>query len=327
MTGAPFALDPLLAAVRARSTGIGSQIHGERHWRTVGANGLWLAGSVPEADTHVVLLFALLHDTMRLNDARDPEHGPRAAAFAVELHEEGLLAVTDVQLDLLHHACFEHADGTVSDDPTVGVCWDADRLDLPRVGITPRPDLFSTAAARTGGHPSGEPPEWLELYSADQLSALASVDRQLEEARVAYWLFGGWAVDFHAGEITRAHDDVDLAVWLDDLPRIVELLRENGWRHAPYEDEDGGTGYERGSVRLELTYLVRDGDLVATPLRHGQAVWPEDSFGDDVGELRGVRARLVALAALAQGKSSPRAEPADAAKDRADFSRLSRLLR
>ena len=166
MTGAPFALDPLLAAVRARSTGIGSHIHGERHWRTVGANGLWLAASVPGADTHVVLLFALLHDTMRLNDARDPEHGPRAAAFAVALHEEGLLAVTNAQLDHLHHACFEHADGTVSDDPTVGVCWDADRLDLPRVGITPRPDLFSTEAARNGGHPTSEPPEWVELHGA-----------------------------------------------------------------------------------------------------------------------------------------------------------------
>ena len=177
MTGAPFALDPLLAAVRARSTGIGSSIHGERHWRTVGANGLWLAEAVADVDTSVVLLFALLHDAMRENDARDPEHGPRAAAFAVALHEEGLLAVTDAQLDRLHHACFEHADGTVSSDPTVGVCWDADRLDLPRVGITPRPDLFSTEAARNGGHPAGEPPEWIgavrRSVSRSATSALA----------------------------------------------------------------------------------------------------------------------------------------------------------
>jgi uncharacterized protein len=167
VTGASLALDPLLAAVRARSTGIGSQIHGERHWRTVGANGLWLAETVWEADTRVVLLFALLHDTMRLNDARDPEHGPRAAAFAAELHEEGLLAVTGTQLELLRHACFEHADGTVSDDPTVGVCWDADRLDLPRVGITPVPELLSTIAARDGGHPEGEPPAWADLHAAE----------------------------------------------------------------------------------------------------------------------------------------------------------------
>ena len=119
---------------------------------------------MPDVDTRVVFLFALLHDTMRLNDARDPEHGPRAAAFAVALHEEGLLGVTDAQLDLLHHACFEHADGKVSDDPTVGVCWDADRLDLPRVGITPVPELLSTEIARNGGHPSGEPPDWLALH-------------------------------------------------------------------------------------------------------------------------------------------------------------------
>ena len=99
MAGAPFALDPLLEAVRARSTGIGSHIHGEVHWRTVGANGLWLAESVEGADADVVLLFALLHDTMRLNDGHDPEHGRRAAVFAGELHAEGLLELAPPRLD------------------------------------------------------------------------------------------------------------------------------------------------------------------------------------------------------------------------------------
>ncbi|HWH05710.1 MAG TPA: hypothetical protein VNT23_04665, partial [Gaiellaceae bacterium] len=83
-----FELEPLLAQVRAWSTGIGSEIHGERHWRTVGANGLWLAERTAGADAHVVLLFALLHDTMRENDDYDPEHGPRAAVFAEALHAE-----------------------------------------------------------------------------------------------------------------------------------------------------------------------------------------------------------------------------------------------
>jgi uncharacterized protein len=164
MAVAPFALDPLLAAVRERSTGIDSRIHGELHWRTVGANGLWLAHSLESADTRVVLLFALLHDTMRLNDGHDPDHGRRAAAFAGELHAEGQLGIAASQLDLLVHACAEHADGTVSSDPTVGACWDADRLDLPRVGITPRPELFSTDAARSGDHPPAEAASWSELF-------------------------------------------------------------------------------------------------------------------------------------------------------------------
>ena len=156
-----------------------------------------------------------------------------------------------------------------------------------------------------------------------QLSALARVHDMLEEAGVAYWLFGGWAVDFYAGSVTRPHDDLDLAVWLDDLPRIAALLRDDGWRHAPHEDEDGGTGYECAAVRLELTFLVRAADgRICTPLRHGPAAWPEGAFADDVGELGGVRSRLVGLAALREGKSSPRDDPEEAAKDRADFRRL-----
>ena len=145
----------------------------------------------------------------------------------------------------------------------------------------------------------------------------------LEEARVAYWLFGGWAVDFYAGSVTRPHDDVDIAVWLEEMPRIAELLESDGWRHAPDDDEDGGTGYERDGVRLEFTYLARDGDGVFTPLREGRGRWSPDALGSDVRELDGVRARLVALAALRRGKSSPRDDPEDAAKDRADFERLS----
>ena len=78
--------------------------------------------------------------------------------------------------------------------------------------------------------------------SAGQLSALGEITAQLDREQVAYWLFGGWGVDFHAGRITRLHDDVDLAVWLDDVPRIVELLAGGRWAHAPEPDEDGGTG-------------------------------------------------------------------------------------
>jgi hypothetical protein len=133
-------------------------------------------------------------------------------------------------------------------------------------------------------------------------------------------------VDFYVGSVTRSHDDLDIAVWLADVPRIAELLRDDGWRHAPEEDEDGGTGYEREAVRLELTYLVRGADgRIFTPLRDGQAPWSPEALSNDVGELDGVHARLVALGPLTRGKSRARTDPEDAAKDVADFRRLSRL--
>ena len=139
-------------------------------------------------------------------------------------------------------------------------------------------------------------------------------------------MFGGWAVDFYAGAVTRAHDDVDLAVWLDDVPRISAFLQAEGWRHAPSADDDGGTGYERNGVRLELTYLVPDGDgRVFIPLRSGQALWSDATPPSENVELLGVRARVLGLQALTRGKASPRDDLQDAAKDRADFTVLSRL--
>ena len=137
-------------------------------------------------------------------------------------------------------------------------------------------------------------------------------------------MFGGWAVDFYVGSLTRPHDDIDVVVWLDDVPRIAELLTADEWAHAPDPDEDGGTGYERAGVRLELTYLARDSDgQPYIPLRAGRAPWPADALGADVRELLGVTAHVVSPASLVRSKSTPRDDPEEAAKDRADFSALS----
>jgi hypothetical protein len=167
----------------------------------------------------------------------------------------------------------------------------------------------------------------MEERTSKQLSALAELGDLLENAGIAYWLFGGWAVDFYAGAVTRTHDDLDVAVWEVDGPAIARLLTASGWRHAtPLPDEDGGTGYERGVVRLELTFLVRTGGHTFIPLRSGPVEWLDDELAVVVRDLHGVRTSLVSLAPLTRGKSSPRSDPDDAAKDRADFEQLSRLV-
>lgn len=165
----------------------------------------------------------------------------------------------------------------------------------------------------------------LDELGSRQLHAVSRVNDLLAGAGIDLWLFGGWAVDFYAGSVTRAHDDVDIAVWLEDVPAISQLLEAEGWRHAPSDDDDGGTGYERGTVRLELMYLVRDGDgRIFTPFQHGQATWSQEAFASDVRELLGVRSRVMGFGTLKGGKSVPRDDPEDAAKDRADFNVLSR---
>ena len=162
--------------------------------------------------------------------------------------------------------------------------------------------------------------------AAQQLSALARTHELFTRSGIDYWLFGGWAVDFHVGSITRVHDDIDIAVWLDDHDRITQLLGAEGWTHAPEADEDGGTGYERDAVRLELTFLVSgDGGEVYIPLSAGRVLWSDEPMSADLAELSGVRARVLGLAALKRGKSRSRDGPVEAAKDRADFATLSQL--
>ena len=91
--------------------------------------------------------FAFIHDLGRLNDNHDPEHGYRAALIAEKIAGD-LIAVDAVELDLLMEACQGHSDGHLEADVTVMTCWDADRLDLGRVGIRPDPLRLCTAIAR-----------------------------------------------------------------------------------------------------------------------------------------------------------------------------------
>jgi hypothetical protein len=164
------------------------------------------------------------------------------------------------------------------------------------------------------------------MAEVEQLAALARIVALLEPRGIEYWLFGGWAVDFHLRAVTRAHDDLDVAVWRSDLPAIAILLERDGWEPAPDAEEDGYTVYRRGGVRLDLAFLARGADgVVHTPLRDGSAPWPPGAFGDDVSELLGTRARVIARAALEADKSEPRDSPLVAAKDRADLAALARL--
>jgi uncharacterized protein len=120
--------------------------HGPDHWRRVEQNGLLLAKS-SGADITVVRLFAIFHDSRRENEFTDPEHGRRGAAYARELRNIHF-QITDLQFDLLETACIWHTERTHHQDATIGTCWDADRLDLGRVGIIPDPKYMNTDLGR-----------------------------------------------------------------------------------------------------------------------------------------------------------------------------------
>jgi hypothetical protein len=165
--------------------------------------------------------------------------------------------------------------------------------------------------------------------SMSQLQALGRLHDLFHRQGIEYWVFGGWAVDLHAGRLTRPHADLDMAVWATDLALIDKLLRESGWRHTPEPEEDGYTQYIHERVRLDLAFLARDEKgLVYTPIKDGsRGDWPFDAFGSDIAALLGVSAHVVSISSLIADKSKLRPDPSTRAKDQADVDALLRVRR
>jgi uncharacterized protein len=136
----------LIAEVRRQFALDWGGIHGAGHWARVWHNGQRIGESLG-ADLGVVELFAWLHDSCRLDDARDPDHGPRAAEWAATLRG-CFFVLDDARFELLVTACELHTFGGTVAPPTVMACWDADRLDLGRVGIRPHPQYLCSDLAK-----------------------------------------------------------------------------------------------------------------------------------------------------------------------------------
>ena len=120
--------------------------HGVAHWARVLENGRGLAGETG-ANVEVVSLFAVLHDSRRINEGTDPDHGRRGAEFAVKLRGD-VFDLDNHEFRLLCRACEGHTDERTHPDVTIQTCWDSDRLDLGRVGITPHPSRLCTETAK-----------------------------------------------------------------------------------------------------------------------------------------------------------------------------------
>ena len=121
-------------------------VHGIAHWTRVAINGLLLAEETG-ANVKVVRYFAFLHDSCRQDDGDDPAHGLRAAELAVQIRQQHIV-LDDAEFECLLVALSGHTHCTAHEDVTVATCWDADRLDLGRVGIAPDPLRLLTSSAR-----------------------------------------------------------------------------------------------------------------------------------------------------------------------------------
>lgn len=157
-----------------------SPAHGYRHWLAVQGIGLAiidafgdeLKGEAREFARQVVSVFALFHDLCREDEGHCTQHGA-AAMLYISNNAPELVEKLEVSRDVLAYAAFAalcHTIVDLADESLIlrlgstgpnnvplreydlrvlGICLDADRLDLPRVGIQPRrPYLFTNPAKK-----------------------------------------------------------------------------------------------------------------------------------------------------------------------------------
>jgi len=123
-------------------------LHGPLHWESVLRNGLLIASKNKNIDQEVITLFSYIHDSRRVDEYIDINHGERAANSLEYLEKLGLLNLRKNQKELLYLAIKHHNEGEISTDLTIGACWDSDRLELDRVGILPSIKFFSTSEGK-----------------------------------------------------------------------------------------------------------------------------------------------------------------------------------
>jgi hypothetical protein len=69
--------------------------------------------------------------------------------------------------------------------------------------------------------------------------------------------FGGWAVDFAVGDMTRQHRDVDFVIWEVDLPRITELLRFLGYRVRSSKHPNHQLNWEKSGTEVQINLITK----------------------------------------------------------------------
>ena len=136
-----------------------------------------------------------------------------------------------------------------------------------------------------------------------QLRLIGEFVDLLNDAEIAFWLSGGWAIDFHVGGVTRPHSDIDFIVNLDDRSRLRRLLEQERLV-ATWVDKAGGVEwFESDGMRIEVSYITKSNEGRLVTPGYESWPWPDDSFPDEYVTLEGVTVRAVSVAGLLDMKS------------------------
>jgi hypothetical protein len=136
-----------------------------------------------------------------------------------------------------------------------------------------------------------------------QLKVIKEVKNILEGLNVPYWIFGGWAVDFAAGRITRDRGDIDLVIWHSDRGIVLDRLGLKGFVPEKSERPAHQIELSRFGLHLKINLIeaASDGTIVC-PSDFSDWPWLRGSFASDIGAIGELGVRIVSPSGQLEAK-------------------------
>jgi hypothetical protein len=136
-----------------------------------------------------------------------------------------------------------------------------------------------------------------------QLRLIRELVEVLGAAEVEFWLRGGWALDFHLGEVTREHEDVDIVAWLEGGEHIRTLLEPVGYVHAPLPNDrpELGLRLRKDGEEVAFVFVERTEDGTLVTRGYEKWPWPSGMFEEPPRTLQGATCRVLTAHALLDG--------------------------
>jgi hypothetical protein len=132
-----------------------------------------------------------------------------------------------------------------------------------------------------------------------QLELLREIAETLDGAGIEWWLYGGWAMDFHAGRVTRDHADIEIFSWKRDAAAVRIALEAAGFAHPAGLYPDECQTFVKYGQEIGFWFLVRNEDgAIVTPGRWADWPWVQGSFDGEPLTLDGVSARCMSIEGL-----------------------------
>jgi hypothetical protein len=163
--------------------------------------------------------------------------------------------------------------------------------------------------------------------AAIQLRLIAEIGEAMRQAGASWWLYGGWAMDFHAGCVTRAHSDIEFFVRIEHAEAAKAALVARGFLAPPGLHPDEGQPFLKDGVEAGMWFLERRSDGTdAVPGRWADWPFVAGSFDGAPGRIGDIEAPVMSIEGLLDMKGNFAAHPHGAPLREKDASDIALLL-